>query len=207
MSGPGGSVTLHGRRPFRRLESRYLVLPEDNVDTDRIIPARFLKGTGRSGLAAGLFADRRYGPDGSERTDFVLNRPEAREAQVLVAGDNFGCGSSREHAAWALAEFGFRAVVSTRLADIFAANAIKNGLLPVVVDHELHGKLLGNPFGRVVIDLGQQTLTLEDGTVGEFPIDPFAKHCLLNGVDELGFLLQQSEAIAAYEARWGKTGP
>jgi 3-isopropylmalate/(R)-2-methylmalate dehydratase small subunit len=184
--------------PIRRIVSRTVVLPQRDVDTDQIIPARYLKVTQKTGLSEGLFADWRYGPDGQPRPEFPLNQPQARGAQVLVAGANFGCGSSREHAPWALRDFGFRAVVSSSIADIFRSNALKNGLVPVVVDAPAHRRLLGAPGAEVSIDLETRTLT-SDGLVATFPLDPFARHCLMNGVDELGFLLSQSEAIAAYE--------
>jgi 3-isopropylmalate/(R)-2-methylmalate dehydratase small subunit len=187
--------------PIRVVESRTVVLPQENVDTDQIIPARFLKTTSKQGLGEGLFSDWRYRPDGSPRPDFVLNRPEAAGAQVLVAGDNFGCGSSREHAPWALVDFGFRAVVSTRIADIFRNNALKNGLLPIVVDPGAHAKLLAAPGAAVRIDVEAQTLALPDGTTVSFPLDGFSRYCLLNGVDELGFLLAQEDAIAAFERK------
>ncbi len=185
--------------PIRVIESRTVVLPAENVDTDQIIPARFLKVTDKKGLGKALFSDWRYGPDGAPRPDFVLNRPEARGCAVLVAGDNFGCGSSREHAPWALVDHGIRAVVSTRIADIFRNNALKNGLVPVVVDAATHAKLLAAPGATVRVDLEAQTLGLPDGTAVRFPIDGFSRHCLLNGVDELGFLLGQDARIAAYE--------
>ena len=185
--------------PIRVVRSRTVVLPIENVDTDQIIPARFLKVTTRTGLGENLFSDWRYDASGQPRPDFVLNRPEAQGAQVLVAGDNFGCGSSREHAPWALHDYGFRAIVSTSIADIFTNNALKNGLLPIVVDTAVHQKLLASPGADVTVDLEAQTLTLPDGTATRFPIDPFARYCLLNGVDELAFLLGQEEAIAAYE--------
>jgi len=184
--------------PIRSIVSRTVVLPQRDVDTDQIIPARYLKVTSRTGLGEGLFADWRYGPDGQPRPDFPLNRPEARGAQVLVAGENFGCGSSREHAPWALHDFGFRAVVSSSIADIFRSNALKNGLVPVVVGGDVHRRLLASPGVEVAIDLETRTLSTA-GLVAPFPLDPFARHCLMNGVDELGFLLSQSEAIAAYE--------
>jgi 3-isopropylmalate/(R)-2-methylmalate dehydratase small subunit len=187
--------------PIRIIESRTVVLPNENVDTDQIIPARFLKTTEKKGLGKALFSDWRYGPDGAPRPDFVLNRPEAQGAQVLVAGDNFGCGSSREHAPWALVDYGFRAVISTRVADIFRNNALKNGFVPVVVDPASHAKLLAAPGATVRIDLEAQTLGLPDGSSVKFPIDGFARYCLLNGVDELGFLLSQEEAISAFEKR------
>jgi 3-isopropylmalate/(R)-2-methylmalate dehydratase small subunit len=185
--------------PIRVIESRTVVLPRENIDTDQIIPARFLKVTDKAGLGKAAFADWRYGPDGAARPDFVLNRPEAGGCAVLVAGDNFGCGSSREHAPWALVDAGFRAVVSTRIADIFKNNALKNGLLPIVVDVASHAALLAAPGATVRIDLEAQTLALPGGATVKFPIDGFSRYCLLNGVDELGFLLGQAEAITAYE--------
>jgi 3-isopropylmalate/(R)-2-methylmalate dehydratase small subunit len=185
--------------PIRVIESRTVVLPRANVDTDQIIPARFLKVTDKAGLGTALFSDWRYRSDGSPDPEFPLNRAEAQGAQVLVAGDNFGCGSSREHAPWALVDFGIRAVVSTRIADIFRSNALKNGLLPIVLDAEQHAKLLAAPGAPVRIDLESQTLTLPDGTAARFPIDGFSRTCLMNGVDELGWLLAQDEAISAYE--------
>jgi len=187
--------------PIRAFSSRTVVLPIENVDTDQIIPARFLKVTSKAGLGEKLFADWRYDASGRPKADFVLNRPEAKGAAVLVAGDNFGCGSSREHAPWALQDYGFRAIVSTSVADIFRNNALKNGLLPVVVERTVHEKLLATPGAEVRVDLESETLTLPDGTAAGFQIDPFARHCLLNGVDELAFLLSQGEAIAAYEAK------
>ena len=187
--------------PIRTFRSRTVVLPIDNVDTDQIIPARFLKTTTKAGLGENLFADWRYDASGQKKADFVLNKPEARGVQVLVAGDNFGCGSSREHAPWALFDYGFRAVVSTSIADIFRNNALKNGLLPIMVPAEAHQKLLAAPGGEVTVDLQAQTVTLPDGEAVRFPIDPFARYCLLNGVDELAFLLSHDEAIAAYEHR------
>jgi 3-isopropylmalate/(R)-2-methylmalate dehydratase small subunit len=170
----------------------------DNIDTDQIIPARYLKGTTRSGLGKSLFAGWRYDEQGRPRADFPLNRPEARGAQVLVAGANFGCGSSREHAPWALLDYGFRAVISSSIADIFRGNALKNGLLPVIVDAATHEILLSSPGARVIIDLEARTLSFDDARV-VFDIDPFARRCLLQGVDELGYLLSQQDAIAAYE--------
>ncbi len=189
--------------PFTRLTSRLVVLPLDNIDTDQIIPARFLKTTDKAGLGDNLFADWRYDAAGQPRADFVLNRPEARGCRVLLAGDNFGCGSSREHAPWALLGFGFRAVISTSFADIFRNNALKNGLLPVAVDATVHRRLLelaaADPAAHVTVDLAARTVTLPDGTTATFPIDPFAQTCLLQGVDELGYLLQRAQQIAAYE--------
>jgi len=183
----------------KRWESAFVILPIDNIDTDQIIPARFLKTTSKAGLGDQLFYDWRYDAAGAPRTDFVLNQPDAVRAHVLVAGDNFGCGSSREHAPWALTQFGFRAVVSTSFADIFKQNSLKNGLLPIVVPADLHAALIASPGSIVKIDLEAQTLTLADGRSVEFPIDPFAKRCLLEGVDELGYILQQSAAIDSYE--------
>jgi len=188
--------------PFRRLDSRIAVLARPDIDTDQIIPARYLKGTTRTGLGRWLFAGWRYDEQGHPRTDFALARPEARGAQVLVAGPNFGCGSSREHAPWALLDYGFRAVVSSSIADIFRANALKNGLLPVIVDTATHEVLLASPGMRVSIDLESCSLAFDDARVS-FPIDPFARRCLLEGVDELGFLMAQDDAIAAYEKEGG----
>ncbi len=188
-------------KPFQKLVSRTVVIAANNVDTDQIIPARFLKVTDKRGLGKWLFADWRYDPSGAPRPDFVLNAASTAGAQVLVAGDNFGCGSSREHAPWALADYGFRAVVSSSIADIFRNNAVKNGLLPVVVGEDEHRRLLEQPGAQVTIDLTSQELTLPDGTRVRFPIDPFARYCLLNGIDELGFLLSEADAIADFEGR------
>ncbi len=186
---------------LEKFETRTVVFPVDNIDTDQIIPARFLKTISKDGLGDQLFNDWRYDASGQPKPDFVLNRPEAKGARVLVAGDNFGCGSSREHAPWALLQFGFRAVVSTSFADIFKQNSLKNGLIPIVVPADVHAHLLASPGEHVKIDLAFQTLTLENGRSVEFPIDAFSKHCLLEGVDELGYILQQEAAIAEYEAR------
>ena len=195
---------MSAREPFRTLTARTVVLNADDVDTDQVIPARFLKATDKQGMGDHLFADWRYNADGSPKPDFVLNRPEARGAQILLAGDNFGCGSSREHAPWALAGFGFRAVISTSFADIFRNNALKNGLLPIVVDAETHRVLFEMleeiPNAELAIDLAAQTLTLPDSRAVTFPIDDFSKACLLRGTDELGYLLGFEEQIAAYEA-------
>ena len=184
-----------------KFESRTVVLAVDNIDTDQIIPARFLKTISKDGLGDQLFYDWRYDADGKPKPGFVLNQAEAKRAQVLVAGDNFGCGSSREHAPWALQQFGFRAIVSTSFADIFKQNSLKNGLIPITVPADVHAFLLGAPGAVVKVDLAAQTLTLPDGRSVEFPIDAFSKHCLLEGVDELGYILQQEPAISAYEAR------
>jgi len=189
--------------PINRIRSRTVVMPSSNIDTDQIIPARFLTTTTRDGLGAALFADWRYGADGSPNSEFVLNRPEARGCEILVAGRNIGCGSSREHAPWALLDFGFRAVISTEIADIFRNNSLKNGLLPVVVDEATHAWLVANPGAEVEIDLPSTTLRLPDGRSVDFPVEAFARYCLMNGVDELGYLLKQADAIAAYERRAG----
>jgi 3-isopropylmalate/(R)-2-methylmalate dehydratase small subunit len=185
--------------------SRTVVLPIENIDTDQIIPARFLKATSKAGLGDKLFSDWRFDASGAPRPDFVLNKPETKGATVLVGGDNFGCGSSREHAPWALYDYGFRAVVSTSIADIFRNNALKNGLLPVVVPAAAHAKLLAAPGASVTISLEARTITLPDGTAVEFPVEPFARYCLMNGVDELEFLLSQEEAIARFEAAQQRT--
>ncbi|MEK7328480.1 MAG: 3-isopropylmalate dehydratase small subunit [Chloroflexota bacterium] len=189
---------------FTTLTSRIVPLPVNDIDTDQIIPARFLKATDKSGMGDNLFADWRYNADGSPRPDFVLNKAEYQGAQILLAGDNFGCGSSREHAPWALTGFGFRAVISTSFADIFCNNALKNGLLPIVVDAHTHQELLDlteeASQAEVAVDLASQTATLPGGKTFSFPIDGFSKTCLLNGVDELGYLLSFEEKIAAYEA-------
>jgi len=189
-------------KPFTAFESVIAVLPMANVDTDQIIPARFLKITTKEGLGQKLFNDWRYQEDGTPKPDFPLNRLEAAGAQVLVAGDNFGCGSSREHAPWALADAGFRAVVSTSFADIFHQNALKNAVLPIQVEAGALARLMAAGSGaRVKVDLERQELTLPDGTRTAFPVDPFRKRCLLLGVDELGYLLQFEREIAAYEAQ------
>jgi len=197
-------VTATVMEPFTALTSRCVVLPASNVDTDQIIPARFLKTVSRRGLGEHLFADWRLDPDGRPKGDFPLNSSTAKGASILVAGDNFGCGSSREHAPWALLDFGFRAVISTSFADIFRNNAVKTGLLPVALPKPAHVALLEllaeSPSAQVSIDLATQTVTLPDGSSHRFPLDPFARHCMLNGVDELGFLLDQESAIAEYEA-------
>ncbi|HTY57695.1 MAG TPA: 3-isopropylmalate dehydratase small subunit [Bacteroidota bacterium] len=188
---------------FTRFQSRVVPLLVDNIDTDQIIPARYLKVTDKAGLGDNLFADWRYDADGSPRPDFVLNRPEHRGSQILLAGDNFGCGSSREHAPWALAGFGFRAVISTSFADIFSNNALKNGLLPLTLgapDHREVVSLLAEDPGAVLdVDLRAQALTLPGGKSMAFPIDSFARTCLLDGVDELGYLLRFIADIEAYE--------
>jgi 3-isopropylmalate/(R)-2-methylmalate dehydratase small subunit len=187
--------------PFTRLTSRTVVLPRTNIDTDQIIPARFLTTTTRAGLGQHLFADWRYDADGKARADFVLNGEAARGCRILVAGRNFGCGSSREHAPWALLDYGVRAVISTEIADIFRNNSLKNGLLPVLVDESTNGWLMSHPGVEVTLDVATRTLTLPDGARTSFPLEPFAQHCLLEGVDELGFLLGRLAEIEAYERR------
>ncbi len=188
---------------FTTLTSRVVLLPINDVDTDQIIPARFLKATDKLGMGDHLFADWRYNPDGSPKPEFVLNKPEVRGAQILLAGDNFGCGSSREHAPWALTGFGFRAVIATSFADIFRNNALKNGLLPIVVDAETHRTLLDVleevSNAELTVDLASQTVTLPTGQTVAFPMDGFSKTCLLKGTDELGYLLGFEAQIAAYE--------
>jgi 3-isopropylmalate/(R)-2-methylmalate dehydratase small subunit len=184
---------------FTPFESRLVPIPIDNIDTDQIIPARFLKTTSKDGLGDQLFCDWRYDADGKPKPDFVLNKPESKACQILLAGDNFGCGSSREHAPWALTQYGLRAVISTSFADIFRANALKNSLLPIVVPRDIHAELFRDPNQPVKVDLASQKLTLADGRTVDFAVDEFSKHCLLEGIDELGYILQQETAIAAFE--------
>ncbi len=189
-------------KPFLPFESHLVPMPINNIDTDQIIPARFLKTTSKEGLDKQLFQDWRYDAQGNPKPDFILNTARGKNAQILLAGDNFGCGSSREHAPWALTQFGFRAVISTSFADIFKGNALKNSLLPIVVPHEIHVRLFAlSEAATVKVDLASQTLTLPDGERVEFPVDPFSKTCLLEGIDELGWILKQEPAIAAFEAR------
>jgi 3-isopropylmalate/(R)-2-methylmalate dehydratase small subunit len=183
-----------------QIRSRTVAMPATNIDTDQIIPARFLTSTSKAGFGKNLFADWRYDTAGNPKADFALNKPEAKGAAILVAGRNFGCGSSREHAPWALQDFGFAAVVSTEFADIFRTNCLKNGLLPIVVDESTHAWLIANPNVEVSIDVATTTLNLPNGTAVNFPLEGFAKYCLLNGVDELGFLLSKNDAIVAYES-------
>lgn len=189
---------------FTSLSSRFVVIPACDIDTDQIIPARFLKATDKKGMGDNLFADWRYHGDGTPKSDFILNKPEAADCRILVAGDNFGCGSSREHAPWALTGYGFNAVISTSFADIFRNNALKNGLLPIVVDEGTYNRLLElvseDPRPELTVDLASQTLSYPGGSVN-FPIDPFNKACLLNGVDELGYILSFEKEIAAFEER------
>ena len=191
-------------QPFTSLTSRVAVLPANDVDTDQIIPARYLKTIDKAGLGANLFADWRYLPDGTPDPEFPLNQPKNQGAQVLLAGHNFGCGSSREHAPWALTSYGFRTVISSAIADIFYNNALKNGLLPVVVDAESHARMLAlfsdTPQAELTVDLEAQAVFLPDGSQVRFAIDGFAKTCLLQGVDELGYLLSLEDQISAFEA-------
>ena len=186
--------------PVIRVHSKTAVIPSSNIDTDQIIPARFLTTTTKEGLGLQLFADWRYRADGSPNPDFALNQPQARGAKVLVAGRNFGCGSSREHAPWALLDYGFRAVISTEIADIFRGNSLKNGLLPIVVDEATARWLLENPGAEVDIDLKATRLTLPTGVSVSFPLEAFARHCLMNGIDELGYLRSKAADIERYEA-------
>ncbi len=192
---------------FATLTSRVIPLPHNNIDTDQIIPARYLKVTDKDGLVEGLFTEWRYKPDGQLDPEFPLNRPENRRAQILLTGDNFGCGSSREHAPWALVGWGIRVVISTSFADIFRNNALKNSLLPVVVDFDIQQQLFRlvelDPEVYVTIDLTAQAMSLPDGSMVKFPIDPFSKTCLLEGVDQLGYLLKREAQIAEYEQKNG----
>jgi 3-isopropylmalate/(R)-2-methylmalate dehydratase small subunit len=189
---------------FTTLTSYVMPLPVNDIDTDQIIPAQFLKATDKNGLADALFFHWRYNDDKSPKADFVLNKPEYKGAQILLAGDNFGCGSSREHAPWALTSYGFRAVISTSFADIFRSNALKNGLIPVIVDETTHKMLFDYveevPNAEFTVDLESQTLSFPNGSI-QFPIDPFNKACLLNGVDELGYILSFEKEIAAFEEK------
>jgi 3-isopropylmalate/(R)-2-methylmalate dehydratase small subunit len=189
--------------PLRRISSRTVVIASSDIDTDQIIPARFLTTTTKEGLGSQLFADWRYQEDGSPKREFVLNRPEARDAQILVAGRNFGCGSSREHAPWALLDYGFRAVLSTEIADIFRGNALKNGFLPIVVDELTSQWLLHHPGALLDIDLETLRLTLPTGAAISFAVEPFARHCLLNGLDEFGYLRSRMGDIERFEAARG----
>lgn len=181
------------------LESKTVVLPATDIDTDQIIPARFLTTTSRDGLGEKLFHDWRFNTDGSANPDFVLNRKDAAGCEILVAGRNFGCGSSREHAPWALLDYGIRAIVSTEIADIFRSNALKNGLLPIVVDDATHAWLMANPGAELTIDIASSKVTLPDGRSISYPIDNFSRYCLVEGIDQLGFLLQQVDDIAFFE--------
>jgi 3-isopropylmalate/(R)-2-methylmalate dehydratase small subunit len=190
---------------FTQLTATLVAIPTENIDTDQIIPARFLKVTDKQGLGENLFCDWRYDEDGQPRPDFILNTEQGRKAKILVAGDNFGCGSSREHAPWAIMGYGFRAVISTSFADIFRNNSLKLGLLPVVVDKETYWQILSlieeEPDTAIAIDLASQTLQLPDGRQVEFPIDNFSKTCILQGLDQLGYLQSHLAGVEAYEAR------
>ncbi|MEO1594503.1 MAG: 3-isopropylmalate dehydratase small subunit [Pseudomonadota bacterium] len=190
--------------PITVFSSRTVLLPRADIDTDQIIPARFLTTTSREGLGNALFADWRYDSDGESNAEFVLNQPESAGAEVLVAGRNFGCGSSREHAPWALADYGFRAVISTEIADIFRSNSLKNGLLPIVVSAAFHEQLLSVPCG-VEVNLETRTVRVTDGPHAEaseaFEIDDFSRYCLMRGTDQLGFLLDRVPAISAFETQ------
>ncbi len=185
--------------PFARFESVLAVLPEENIDTDQIIPARFLTTTERAGLGRACFADWRFDAQGNERPEFPLHRPELRSAGIVAAGRNFGCGSSREHAPWALLDYGIRVVISTRIADIFRNNALKNGVLPLVVDEADWKRIAGLEGRKIVVDLEALRIELPDGTAIGFEVEAFARQCLLKGVDQLGYLLLQEEAIATFE--------
>lgn len=189
---------------FTTLTSRVMPVPVNDIDTDQIIPAQFLKVTDKNGLADALFFNWRYNDDKSPNMDFIINKPESAGCQILLAGDNFGCGSSREHAPWALTAYGFRAVISTSFADIFRNNSLKNGLIPIIVDDATHKMLFElveeAPRAELTVDLATQTLSYPGGSVN-FPIDPFNKTCLLNGVDELGYIMGFENQIAAYESR------
>ena len=191
-------------KPVTHIHSRTAVLADENIDTDRIIPARFLTTTTREGLGKLCFHDWRYQADGSDNPAFPLNRPEATGCAILVAGRNFGCGSSREHAPWALLDYGIQAVLCSEIADIFRSNALKNGLLAIMVSEPEHRWLLEHPGVELHIDVREQVVTLPDGGRITFQLEPFARHCLLEGVDQLGFLLQHADAIDAFEARMGE---
>jgi len=197
-------------KQFTTLTSHAVLLLVNDIDTDQIIPARFLKVTDKAGLGASLFADWRYRPDGSPNPDFVLNKPESQSAQILVTGHNFGCGSSREHAPWALMGFGFQAIISTKFADIFRNNALKNGLLPVTLEPAAYETLIAvlkqDPQTKLTIDLAKQIVSLPDGRSLSFPIDAFSKTCLLNGMDELEYLLSLETQITAYEQKLALSG-
>jgi 3-isopropylmalate/(R)-2-methylmalate dehydratase small subunit len=186
--------------PLGQIRSRTVVIESSNIDTDQIIPARFLTTTTKEGLGRQLFADWRYLPDGAANPAFVLNQPAAAGCAILVAGRNFGCGSSREHAPWALLDYGIRAVISTEIADIFKSNALKNGLLPISADEPTVRWLVTNPGAEVAVDLSTTSLTLPNGVTSHFPLDAFARHCLLNGIDELGYLRSKHTDIERYEA-------
>ena len=186
-------------KPVKVVQSRTVVLPTKNIDTDQIIAARFLTTTSKEGLGANAFFDLRYNKDGSEKDDFVLNKPESRDCNILVAGNNFGCGSSREHAPWALLDYGFEAIISTEIADIFLSNSLKNGLVAIVVGQAAHAWLLDNPGADITIDIEAGSISLPDGSSFGFEMDGFARYCLLEGIDQLGFLRKQLDVIENFE--------
>jgi 3-isopropylmalate/(R)-2-methylmalate dehydratase small subunit len=185
----------------KKIQGRTVALPARDIDTDQIIPARFLTTTSKEGLGEKAFFDLRYNKDGSPKSDFILNQPAAQECSILIGGNNFGCGSSREHAPWALLDYGFDAVISTEIADIFRNNSLKNGLLAIVVDAETHAWLLDNPGVELTIDVEAETITLPDGTAIDFALDSFSRHCLTEGVDQLGFLQQKLTSIEKFEEK------
>ncbi|MBT5861760.1 MAG: 3-isopropylmalate dehydratase small subunit [Gammaproteobacteria bacterium] len=187
--------------PIRQIQGRTVVLPNRDIDTDQIIAARYLTTTTKEGLGRHAFHDLRFDKDGNENPDFILNQPAATGCSILIGGNNFGCGSSREHAPWALLDYGFEAVISTEIADIFRNNALKNGLVAIVIDIQTHEWLLQNPGSEIGIDIAAGTVTLSTGRLVDFAMDGFARHCLLEGIDQLGFLQQQSAAIEAFEER------
>ena len=193
-------------KPITRLHSRTAVLTDENIDTDRIIPARFLTTTSRTGLGKLCFHDWRYLPEGGDNPDFPLNQPQAKGCSILVAGRNFGCGSSREHAPWALLDYGIHAVLCSEIADIFRSNALKNGLLAIVIDAAPHRWLLDHPGAEVSIDVAAQQVRLPDGTQVPFALEPFARRCLLEGVDQLGYLLKRGDAIERFEHHHDQQG-
>ncbi len=190
--------------PIQKFSGSMVALPNNDIDTDQIIPARYLKVTDKNGLGQACFSDWRYNEDGSPKPEFPLNKPEYKNAQVLIGGHNFGCGSSREHAPWALMGAGFKAVISTYFADIFKGNSLKNGLLPVIVDEQTHQQLISlaqeDPTAQVTVDLESQQVILPDGRAVTFPIDSFSRYCLLNGVDQLGFLIGLDSDVQNYES-------
>jgi 3-isopropylmalate/(R)-2-methylmalate dehydratase small subunit len=186
-------------KPIKSIQARTVVLANNDIDTDQIIPARFLTTTTRDGLGKHLFSDWRFNADGSTKTDFILNKPAAANCRILVAGKNFGCGSSREHAPWALLDYGFQGVISTEIADIFRSNSLKNGFLPIVVDGKTHDWLIENPGQEISIDVEASTLTLPTGAAIEFPMDSFARHCIVEGIDQLGFLQKHERQLQEFE--------
>jgi len=186
-------------KSVKTVRSRTVILPTKDIDTDQIIAARFLTTTSKEGLGTHAFFDLRYNKDGSEKNDFVLNNPESKGCNILVAGNNFGCGSSREHAPWALLDYGFEAVISTEIADIFLSNSLKNGLVAIVVDAAAHAWLLDNPGADITIDIEAGSISLPDGSSFGFQIDGFSRHCLLEGINQLGFLRQQLNVIQDFE--------